>query len=128
MLRTVSLYITEISENEIRGFLGSFYIFGLTSGILVIFIAGTYGNFFVIPLIILVLPVLYMISLLFLYDTPTSLLRRNKPDEAFKSLKFYRSCENDEEEIKRVKVEFDILKKSLQNKKDENVKLSDLYL
>lgn len=125
MLRTVSLYITEISENEIRGFLGSFFVFGLTSGFLVIFIAGTYGNFFVIPIVVLILPILYVIALLFLYDTPTSLLLRNKPDEAYKSFKFYRTLGNDEEAIKHAKVEFDILKKSLEIKNDEKLKLSD---
>lgn len=124
-LRTISIYITEISENEIRGFLGSFFAFALTSGFLVIFVAGTYGNFFVIPLVILILPIIYIISLLFIHDTPTSLLLRNKPDDAFRSLKFYRTCRNDEVAIKRAKTEFDILKKTLENKKDEKLSLSD---
>lgn len=40
VLRTISLYIAEISENEIKGRLGSFLLFALSSGILLIFILG----------------------------------------------------------------------------------------
>lgn len=124
-MRTVSLYITEISEDRIRGMLGSFYVFALSSGILLVFILGTYLNFFLVPLVILVLPTIFLMSLLLLHDTPASLIHRKKYDEAFESLKFYRTCGGDKMKIAKVKVEFELMKKSLENKNDEKLELRD---
>lgn len=128
ILRTVSLYIPEISENKIRGMLGSFYVFGISSGILLIFIVGSYVNFFLVPLIILVLPAIFLTSLLFLHDTPASLISRNKYDEAFESLKFYRTCGEDTVENKQVREEFALLIKSLENKNQEKLQLKDFRM
>lgn len=65
-MRTVSLYITEMSENEIRGALGSFYPLALSGGILLIFIGGAYLNYFLVPLVVLVLPATYFGFVIFL--------------------------------------------------------------
>lgn len=124
-LRTISLYIPEISENKIRGMLGSFYVFGISSGFLLIFIVGTYVNFFLVPLLILVLPLIFMTSLLFLYDTPASLITRNKHDEAFASLKFYRTCGDDKNATDNCKLEFELLMKSLEKNNEEKLELKN---
>lgn len=124
-LRTVTLFITEISENRIRGVLGSFRVFAVSSGVLLVYTIGTYVNFFVVPLMILVLPSIFIISLLFLHDTPTSLISRHKYDEAYESLKFYRTCGKDGTSNEFVKAEFEILKKTLETKDDEKLELKD---
>lgn len=124
-MRTVALYITEISENKIRGFLGSFFAFAISGGLVLTFVAGTYLNFFIVPLVILVLPLIYFVFLFFLHDTPTSLISRNKVDEAFESLKFYRTCGNDERAIEDVKVEFELLKKASKEKNEERLEIKD---
>lgn len=124
-LRTITLFITEISENRIRGALGSFRVFATVSGILLIFIVGTYVNFFAVPLISLFLPTIFLVSLLFLHDTPTSLILRHKYDEAFESLKFYRTCGKEELSNENVKAEFEILKKTLETKSDDKLELKD---
>lgn len=124
-MRTVALYITEISENKIRGFLGSFFAFAISGGLVLTFVAGTYLNFFIVPLVILVLPLIYFISLFFLHDTPTSLIARNKVDEAYESLKFYRTCGNDERAIEDVRVEFELLKKASKEKNEERLEIKD---
>lgn len=124
-LRTVPLFITEISENKIRGVLGSLYIFALSGGTLMVFIIGAYANFFVVPLVMLVLPTIFVASLFCLRDTPQSLIARKKYDQAFESLKFYRSCGNDKIAIESVKVEFEVLKNNLKTRKEEKLELSD---
>lgn len=69
-MRTISLYITEMSENKIRGALGSFYALALSGGILLIFIGGAYLNYFLVPLIVLLFPATYLILLIFfIHDT-----------------------------------------------------------
>lgn len=124
-LRTISLFITEIAENNIRGVLGSFYIFGLSSGMLLVFVIGTYVNYFVVPLIILAIPATFLVSLCFLHDTPVSLLERNKIDKAFESLKFYRTFDDSKVAMSTINAEFEVLKTSLKNKNEEKLELRD---
>lgn len=125
ILRTISLYITEISENRIRGMLGSFFVFALCSGFLLIFTVGTYVNFFIVPLVILVLPTVFIISLAFLHDTPASLIARGQHGKAFESLKFYRTCGDDKLKIADVRAEFELLKSSLKSSNDEKLQVKD---
>jgi MFS family permease len=125
IIRTISLYIAEISENSIRGMLGSFMVFALSSGALLIFTVGTYVDFFTVPLMILVLPSCFLLSLLFLHDTPPSLIARKKYDEAFEALKFYRTSNGEKLETEALFVEFKQLKESLDTKNEEKLKLGD---
>lgn len=122
-LRNVSLFIAEISENKIRGFLASFFAFAICGGTLLSFIAGAYLSFFTVPLVFLILPATYLLSFLFLHDSPASLIARGKNDEAFESLKFYRTCGDDDPSIEAVKDEFELLK--LTSKREENLELKD---
>lgn len=124
-IRTVSLFITEISENKIRGKLGSYLILFLSSGTLIIFIAGTYLSFFIVPLVIIVFPVIFFITVLFLPDTPPSLISRNKPEEALKSMRFYRTYGEDMHSSESLREEYELLKTTLEKKDYEKLELSD---
>ena len=112
-MRTVSLYIAEIAENKIRGILGSFYVLAVNLGVLISFIAGAYLDFFIVPLLMIAVPTVFVVALIFLPDTPQSLIIRNKPDDAWESLKFYRSCNDTKVTNEGVQVEFDLLRMSL---------------
>lgn len=59
-IRTLSLYITEISEITIRGEIGSYLILFLSTGNLIIFFAGTYLSFHSIPIVCMIFPILYL--------------------------------------------------------------------
>lgn len=124
-LRTVSLFITEISENRIRGRLGSHFILFLCSGTLLAFIAGTFFSFFVVPWLMMILPTVFFVSVLFLRDTPPSLMARNKPDEAWESLKFYRTCGKNQTAIESITEEFQLLRKTLDNRDYVKLELND---
>lgn len=125
IIRTIPLYITEISENYIRGMLGSFMVFALSGGALLIFSVGTYVNFFFVPLMILILPGVFLISLLFLHDTPTSLISRGKFDEAFEALRFYRTSDREKFDNEHLQLEFKILKQSFETKNEEKLLMKD---
>lgn len=125
MLRTVSLYIAEISENHIRGRLGSLLMLFLSGGMLIMFIAGTYLSFFTAPLVLMIFPTIFFVSVLFLHDTPPSLMARNFPDDAFKSLMFYRNCGRNKIASAEIISEFELLKKASENKDYEGVELKD---
>jgi MFS family permease len=124
-LRTISLYIAEISENKIRGKLGSYMMLFLCLGTLLIFIAGNYLSFFSVPLVMMFLPTVYFISVLFLHDTPASLISKHNFDGAWESMKFYRSCGTDSDLAENYREEFDLLKKKSDDGDYEEPKLSD---
>lgn len=124
-LRTISVYVSEISESRIRGSLGSLMILALSSGIFIVFVAGAYLSYFFVPIVLHAFPTMFFISLFFIHDTPSSLLNRNKNDEAFESLKFYRTCGDDKTMVEIVAKEFELLKKTVRMKKEVKLELAD---
>lgn len=124
-LRTISVYVSEIAESRIRGSLGYLLILSLSSGILLVFVAGAYLSYFFVPIVLHVFPTIFFISLFFIHDTPTSLLNRNRNDEAFESLKFYRTCGDDKSLVDIVSTEFEVLKKTVRTKKEVKLELAD---
>lgn len=119
-MRTVSLYVAEIAENHIRGILGSFFILAVNLGVLFSFVAGAHLDFFIVPLLMIVVPTAFIVALIFLPDTPQSLIIRNKPEAAWESMNFYRCCDtkivNEE-----VKLEFKLMVMSLTGKNSSSM-------
>jgi MFS family permease len=126
--RTISLFVAEISENNVRGMLGSWMVFALSGGALMIFTVGTYVDFFTVPLMIVILPSIFLASLFLLHDTPMSLIARGKQEEAFESLKFYRTCcgvKTHTTEAENLLREFNALKESFETKHQEKLGFKD---
>lgn len=55
-----------------------------------------------------------------------SLLTRNKTEEAFESLKFYRTCGGDTLSIERIEKEFELMKAALSSKNEVKLEFYDL--
>lgn len=72
------LYVTEISEDKVRGTLGSTLILSCNSGLLLSYILGNYLSYFVIPMICMAFPVIFLIAFYFMPDTPTFFADKNK--------------------------------------------------
>lgn len=93
-------------------------------GILLGFISGTFLSYFAVPLVSVTIPVLFLISVAILPDTPYSLIRRNKLSEAEKSIVFYRTSQLKEKCMPEpVKLEFETLKRSIENMNATRTKL-----
>jgi MFS family permease len=90
VLVLIPLYVTEVSEDHIRGSLGSFFILSNNLGMLLIYIAGTIFDYYTTPKVMLTLPVAFTLLFSFFPETPVYLLRYKKHDEAERSLKFLR--------------------------------------
>lgn len=86
----LQVYVTEIAVPEIRGCLSSVLKILSQIGILISFSVGAYLNWYQLALVVAAAPVLLFIALLFIYETPSSLLLRGKEDEAAKSLQWLR--------------------------------------
>lgn len=62
-----------------------------TLGIFVGYCTGAFFSYTTVPLIMIIAPVIYSLILCMFPDTPYSLLKRNRPEKAMKSLQFYRN-------------------------------------
>jgi MFS family permease len=116
----VPLYVSEISQDVVRGSLGSFFILSCNFGMLLMYLAGNLFDFYSTPKVMIILPVVFVMLFSFFPETPFYLLKHAKNQEAQRSLKFLRGSDKREEmtdsekcELEKMisKVEEDTLKK-----------------
>lgn len=101
----VPLYISEIAEDEVRGILGSFFILALNFGTLLMFVAGNYLSYTLVPQLMIAFPIIFALTFAFLPETPQHLLKRGKSKQAESALKFLRGCKKGKEAPDKIRVE-----------------------
>lgn len=69
----------------------------LSTGILVGYALPAYFDYFLVPCIIIVLPILYFVACLIFPETPQYLLKRGRTERAEKSFNFYKGLPKLEE-------------------------------
>lgn len=116
----VPLYVSEIAEDSVRGTLGSFFIFSINFGTLLMFVAGSYLSYTLVPQLMLALPIIFAATFVFLPETPQHLLKHGEAKRAEKSLKFLRGCSTGKEVPEKVKIELLDLSQSIEE--DSKVK------
>ncbi|XP_017130872.1 facilitated trehalose transporter Tret1-2 homolog isoform X2 [Drosophila elegans] len=82
------MYISEIAETSIRGSLGTLFQLLLTIGILFVYVVGAVVPWTTLSMLCLLIPILLLIGLFFLPETPVYLLKRGDRAEANRSLKW----------------------------------------
>ncbi|XP_011144714.1 facilitated trehalose transporter Tret1 [Harpegnathos saltator] len=82
----VPIYVSEISDDSIRGLLGSILAFAINFGILLAYILGGMLSFRTYAIVNLVLPALYLITFVFMPESPVYLIRQDRIREATRSL------------------------------------------
>ena len=108
----------------------------LNCGIVIGYILTSYINYTTVPFIVIGLPIIYIILMFYLPDTPKYLLHKNQENEAEISLKFYKNyIGNTKDEFRLFNQEFVNLKKSVTGNnnnsnglKSYNYKVSDLNM
>jgi hypothetical protein len=83
------MFISEIAETSVRGALGAFFQLHLTIGILFIYVAGAYTDWVSLSIMCAVFPVLLIIAMIFVHDSPTFLVKQGRRIEAGLALKFF---------------------------------------
>lgn len=121
----VPLYVSEISEDKIRGTLGSFFIFSINFGTLLMFLAGHYLNYSVVPRVMISLPIIYALTFIFLPETPQHLLKCGKSKQAENSLKFLRGCRDGKTVPEKIKDE--LLEMSKKIDEDTSMKGESIF-
>lgn len=74
----IPLYLTEISEDNVRGTLGSTLLLSCNFGLLLSYIFGNYFNYSVVPIIYMAFPLIFLICFYFMPDTPKYLADNNR--------------------------------------------------
>ncbi|CAH2098065.1 unnamed protein product [Euphydryas editha] len=93
--RIDKVYVTEIAVPEIRGCLSSVLKILSQLGFLICFSLGACMNWQQLALVVAAAPVLLFLALLFIPETPSSLLLRGKEEEAADSLQWLRGPDAD---------------------------------
>jgi SP family facilitated glucose transporter-like MFS transporter 8 len=84
------MYIGEIAESSVRGALGSFFQVMLTVGILYTYVVGAIGDYTWLGILSGVIPIVFFISFSRVPESPTYLVKKQRTEDAKKSLQYYR--------------------------------------
>ncbi|XP_051159119.1 facilitated trehalose transporter Tret1-like isoform X2 [Leptopilina boulardi] len=81
-----NFYISEIAEKDIRGRLGAFPALGFLIGTMSILLTGAFSTYDGMNLTILSFPLIFMVSISFMPESPYFYLQRNQDEKAMKIL------------------------------------------
>ncbi|KAI9552844.1 hypothetical protein GHT06_020726 [Daphnia sinensis] len=98
------IYISECSSPRIRGVLSSLTASALALGILTPYIIGAFVDWWVLALILVIFPVMLLIGMIFMPETPIWLMAHKREDEARRALQRLRGKRTDiDAEFLRIK-------------------------
>ncbi|XP_036326067.1 facilitated trehalose transporter Tret1-2 homolog isoform X2 [Rhagoletis pomonella] len=84
------MYTGEIAQKEIRGTLGSFFQLMITAGILFVYAIGAGLSVFWMSIVCGVIPLVFGVIFVFMPESPTYLVIKNKDEGAIKSIQWLR--------------------------------------
>lgn len=85
-----SLYVSETAQDTVRGALGSYLTLFTNAGILFAYVIGSYVSYYTFVYIAILIPVMYVVGLIWLPETPNYFVNRGKYTEAERSLRWLR--------------------------------------
>ncbi|XP_050673015.1 facilitated trehalose transporter Tret1-like [Leptidea sinapis] len=106
-----SVYVSEISQDAIRGTLTTSVVYGYFIGLLFSYLIGGQLSYYSVIYTHLFLSILYILLLMFLKESPVFLVLKGKDDEAAESIAFYQrvnvKSKEVEIELKKIKLQLD---------------------
>ncbi|XP_070073501.1 facilitated trehalose transporter Tret1 isoform X2 [Drosophila takahashii] len=128
MMVTFPIFVAEVSDNNVRGTLTSFFMLTLCSGLTVGFVLVHYISYHVLPCIVIVLPILFFCLLIPFPEPPQDLLKRGRDEKAAKSFYFYKNLSKDPTQQNENQAEFIVYRdKVLGGGIKDKVTFSDFY-
>lgn len=100
--------VGECSDAGIRGFLMSLLMVAYSSGIAIVYILGVF-NWRTVAFSSIILPIIALISMTFITESPAWLVKHNKINKAKLALLWLRG--NDEKQVNKFILYYNILKK-----------------
>ncbi|KAL1490667.1 hypothetical protein ABEB36_013325 [Hypothenemus hampei] len=116
------MYIAEIAEPKIRGFLSATIYLMMLTGILLVYSVGAYAPYVCVPIVGMVLCLTQVVLFPLMPESPYYLIYQNKKENAKKSLVRLRGKGMDIEE------EIADMEKAVERQKTEKGRLQDLFL
>lgn len=128
MQTTIILYISEISNNDIRGKLSSISYLSRNAGILLGYIVGAVLQYRLVPCVFVTFPIVFAIWFAFLPNTPQFYLQKGEMRNAEDSLRYYKGCRKENiDEAVALHYEFQRLKAIANERKtDDTITLKDI--
>ncbi|XP_066143242.1 facilitated trehalose transporter Tret1-like isoform X2 [Euwallacea fornicatus] len=99
------MYIAEISDYRIRGFLSSLIYFMMVVGILIVYCTGTLAPYWVTPAVGIILTASQAVFVWFLPESPYYYVYKNNCEKARKALRKLRSHDDLDQELKGIEQE-----------------------
>ncbi|EDW85207.2 uncharacterized protein Dwil_GK12735 [Drosophila willistoni] len=85
------IFVAEIADSSVRGALSSLTMVYISIGTMIGFACASYLSYYLMPCIIICLPVIYILAIIGLSETPQYLLRHGRDEQAKKSYYFYKN-------------------------------------
>ena len=89
------MLVAETASDDLRGKLGTYPAVAINSGIVLGFIVGSVLAYHLVPLFLLILPTMLIICLSRIPESPSYLLKKDRPAEARSSLVWFRGDRRD---------------------------------
>lgn len=99
---SVPMYLGEIADPSIRGFLGSCCSLTWILGMLLVNIIGSYTSISIAAIISSVFPVLLLLTFVWMPESPYFLIMKKRFDEARRSLRIFKGVDDVEPELQRL--------------------------
>ncbi|XP_070500386.1 facilitated trehalose transporter Tret1-like [Chironomus tepperi] len=114
------MFISEIAETSLRGALGAFFQLFLTVGILFIYVVGAITDWVTLSACSAIFPILLIICVFFIPESPIYLVKQGSRQEAAQALKTFwgRQCDT-QTALANIQAEIDAV--------SNDAKLSDLF-
>lgn len=100
----IPVYVGEISSTDIRSSLTTINNSLFNFGIIFVYIIGPYVDYFLLAVSCLALTVLFVLSFIFMPESPYHLIKHNQRDDAIKSLSWLRKGASSESILNEIKV------------------------
>jgi SP family facilitated glucose transporter-like MFS transporter 8 len=106
VLLIVPMYVGEISADSVRGALGTYLAIFANAGILFSYVVGPHASYHDFAIICLAVPVTFLVTFLWMPETPVYLMGKGEVKKAKRSLKWLRGGKGKhlEEELTRMSV------------------------
>lgn len=115
------MYIAEIADQKIRGFLGGLIYIMVLFGLLTIYVVAPFVKIFISSLVGVFVTLLQMCTFSFMPESPYYLLLKQQKEQATKNLKWLRSSDNVQDEL-------DAISAAVERQQSERGKPQDLIL
>ncbi|KAJ8918806.1 hypothetical protein NQ315_011090 [Exocentrus adspersus] len=115
------MYVAEIADQKIRGFLASIIYLMMLTGCLTVYSVGPFAPFYTSCIIGICIALTELAVFSFMPESPYYLLYKNKPDQARKALEYFRSTTNVDAELKEIS-------DAIERQKTEKGRFQDLVI